>query len=244
MERVRACRQTFGTALPPTCPVIADHLSARSLSVTWIHWYVINFASKKGFGRQHTAFTSCKILLFLWRVDYALEGLVLNDSCRLFHTDRSWTAYWFSAVMVSGRRDCPLMQEYSLRLKKLLSQAQEDAMLKMFTSDYLNQIVCYVPTKNRSKSNLSTVSVLANRSLHQDLMHSGCRGTTVPNVFLQALTLSLPSPRDFVTLSPNNSIKCFTFFSVYMNPHPRFCYHSLLVVFRISDLYFICSRVC
>ena len=25
--------------------------------------------------------------------------------CRLFHTERSWHAYWFSAVIVSGRRD-------------------------------------------------------------------------------------------------------------------------------------------
>ena len=59
MERVRACGQTFGTAMPPSCLVIADHLSARSFSVTWIHWYVINLASKKGVGTQHTAFTSC-----------------------------------------------------------------------------------------------------------------------------------------------------------------------------------------
>ena len=34
-------------------------------------------------------------------------------------------------------------------------------------------------------------------------MLSGCRGTTVPNVCLQALTLSLLSPHDFFTLSPN-----------------------------------------
>ena len=45
---------------------------------------------------------------------------------------------------------CPLMQEHSLQLKKLISQAPEDALLKiedLFTSDYLNQIACYVPTK-------------------------------------------------------------------------------------------------
>ena len=29
------------------------------------------------------------------------------DFCRLFHTERSWHAYWFSAVIVSGRRDLP-----------------------------------------------------------------------------------------------------------------------------------------
>ena len=57
--------------------------------------------------------------------------------------------------------------------------------------------------KKQCKSNLSTVSVLANGSLHQDLMHSGCHGTTVPNVCLQALTLSFLSPHDFFNLSPN-----------------------------------------
>ena len=72
---------TFGTAIPPSCLVIADHLSARSLSVTW---NVINFACKRGVGRQHTTFTSCQNAAFsnefcLWRVDYALEGLVLTE---------------------------------------------------------------------------------------------------------------------------------------------------------------------
>ena len=49
--------------------------------------------------------------------------------------------------------------------------------------------------KSRCQSDLSTVSVLPNRSLHQDLMHSGCRGTAVPlNVCLQAFSLfPLPS---------------------------------------------------
>ena len=51
--------------------------------------------------------------------------------------------------------------------------------------------------KSRCQSDLSTVSVLANRSLHQDLMHSGCRGTAVPNVCLQAFSLfPLPTPLD------------------------------------------------
>ena len=52
--------------------------------------------------------------------------------------------------------------------------------------------------KSRCQSDLSTVSVLANTSLHQDLMHSGCRGTAVPNVCLQAFSLfPLPnSPLD------------------------------------------------
>ena len=44
-----------------------------------------NHRVKKGFGRQHTTFTSCQnaacsnnFFLFLWRVDYALEGNALD----------------------------------------------------------------------------------------------------------------------------------------------------------------------
>ena len=94
---------------------------------------------------------------------------------------------------------CPLMQEYSLRLKKLISHAQENAMLRI--RRHQTRATCR--PKQRCKSNLSTVSVHANRSLHQDLIHSGCRGMTVPNVCLQPLTLSLSSPRKFFNLSPN-----------------------------------------
>ena len=64
MERVRACRQTLGTAIPPSCLVIADHLPSRSLCVTWIHWYVISFASKKGSVGNRQLLPRAKILLF------------------------------------------------------------------------------------------------------------------------------------------------------------------------------------
>ena len=51
--------------------------------------------------------------------------------------------------------------------------------------------------KSRCQSDQSTVSVLANRSLHQDLMHSGYRGTAVTNVCLQAFSLfPRPTPLD------------------------------------------------
>ena len=51
--------------------------------------------------------------------------------------------------------------------------------------------------KSRCQSDQSTVSVLANRSLHQDLMHSGYRGTAVTNVCLQAFSLfPHPTPLD------------------------------------------------
>ena len=50
------------------------------------------------------------------------------------------------------------------------------------------------PPKSRCQSDLSTVSVLANRNLRQDLMYSGCRGTADPNVCLRAFSLfPLPS---------------------------------------------------
>ena len=85
-EKVRACRHTFGTAIPPSGLVIADHLSARLLSVTWIHWDVINFTCKKEVSIiGNTQLLPCtKMLLFsneffLWWVDYALEGLVLVE---------------------------------------------------------------------------------------------------------------------------------------------------------------------
>ena len=65
-------------------------------------------------------------------------------------------------------------------------------------------VFCYFQTrvtcrpKSRCQSDLSTVSVLANRNLHQDLMHSGCRGTAVPKACPQAFSLfPLPnSPLD------------------------------------------------
>ena len=96
---------------------------------------------------------------------------------------------------------CPLMQERSLWLKKLISQEPEDAMFnirrpvykRLFKSNHMLP----ADQKKQCKSNLSSVSVLTNGSLHQDLMHSRCHGTTVPNVCLQALTLCLLSARDF-----------------------------------------------
>ena len=74
------------TAILPSCLVIPNHLSARSLSVTWIHWNVINFACKKEVSViGNTQLLPCaKMLLFsneffLWWVDCALEGLVLVE---------------------------------------------------------------------------------------------------------------------------------------------------------------------
>ena len=140
-ERVRACKQTFEVATPPSCLVIADHLSARSLSVTWIHWNVITLACKKGIGRQHTTFASCQNTAFsneflLWRVDYALECLVLIE--------KMWClpliSYWEFVTRILIFCGCCFclhhvlafkIQEHLLPLKKLIRQAPEDAMWKI-----------------------------------------------------------------------------------------------------------------
>ena len=57
---------------------------------------------------------------------------------------------------------------------------------------------CYVPTEKPMSTDLSTVSGLANKNVHQDLMHSGGRGTAVPKACPQAFSLfPLPnSPLD------------------------------------------------
>ena len=77
---------------------------------------------------------------------------------------------------------CPLMQEHSLRLKKLISQVPEDAMFKIRRPVYKrfinsNQIACYMPTKKRDRTCQQSV-FSPNGGLHQDLMHRGCYGTT------------------------------------------------------------------
>ena len=57
---------------------------------------------KKGTGRQHTTFTSRQNAagsnFFLWWVYYILGATLWMSKCefcRLFHTERSWHAYWF-----------------------------------------------------------------------------------------------------------------------------------------------------
>ena len=55
------------------------------------------------------------------------------DFCRLFHTERSWHAYWFSAVIVSGRRDLPSIKCKNIHCgwKTSSVKRQNDAMLKI-----------------------------------------------------------------------------------------------------------------
>ena len=66
---------------------------------------------------------------FLWRVDYALEGLFITE--KMWFSERSWHAHWFSAVIVSDRRDLLTDARTFIAAKKFISQAPEDPMLKI-----------------------------------------------------------------------------------------------------------------
>ena len=72
---------------------------------------------------------------FLWRVEYALEGLVLTEKMWLLPLVSYWGGWDahidFLRLFFLVRVICPLMQEHSLWLKKLISQAPEDAMFKI-----------------------------------------------------------------------------------------------------------------
>ena len=119
------------------------------------------------------------------------------DFCFLF--ERSWHACWFSTVIVSGRRDLPSNARTFIAAEKPhQSSARLTLYLKIRRPIYKRLFKSNRVLRADQKSVLNQTC-----SLHQDLMHRGCRGTTVPNVCLQALTLSLLSPRDFFTLSPN-----------------------------------------
>ena len=77
---------------------------------------------KKGVGRQHTTFTSCQnaacsniFVLFLWRVDYALEENVLTDQMWLLPLISDWEVVTRILIFcghcfwpgTSGRHDLP-----------------------------------------------------------------------------------------------------------------------------------------
>ena len=110
-----------------------------------------------------------------------------------------------------------------------------------------DQIACYVRRpKSRCQSDLSTVSVLANRSLHQDLMHSGCRGTAVPNVCLQAFSLfPLPSsPLDQRPVHRLYQTQISTFSTLVFRPGVGRNYVIITGHCRDLQLVFSLARVC
>ena len=90
----------------------------------------------------------------------------------------------------------------------LLTGARSSSLGNSFwTSLTVFGVFCYFQTrvtcrpKSRCQSDLSTVSVLANKNLHQDLMHSGCRGTAVPKACPQAFSL-FPLPNSLLDQRP------------------------------------------
>ena len=132
------------------------------------------------------------------------RGLVLAEKMWFLPLISYWefvTPIFFSAVIVSGRRDLPSDARTFIAAKKAHQSSARRRHVRIrrpvYKRLFKSNRVLRADRKKRYKWNLSTVSVLANRSLHQDLMLSGCRGTTVSDVCLQALTLSLPSPQDF-----------------------------------------------
>ena len=86
----------------------------------------------------------------------------------------------FSAVIVSGRRNLPSDTRTFIAAKKAHQSRARRRHVKVRGAVYKRLFksnrVLRADKKKRCKSNLSTVSVLPNKSLHQDLMHSGCRG--------------------------------------------------------------------
>ena len=97
---------------------------------------------------------------------------------------------------------------YPLHSVSLLTGTRSFSLGNSFwTSLTVFGVFCYFQTrvtcwpKSRCQSDLSTISVLANRSLHQDLMHSRCRGTVAPKVCPQAFSL-FPLPSSLLDQRP------------------------------------------
>ena len=88
--------------LRPLLPLLADHLSARSLSITWIHWNIIN----KQATSNKWLLPRAKLLLFPMSIFSWFNWA--NVILRLISYWEHWRAYWFTAVIVSGRRDFSL----------------------------------------------------------------------------------------------------------------------------------------
>ena len=120
----------------------------------------------------------------------------------------------------------PLMQEHSLWLNRslvkpevvILEIIRRPVYKRLFKS---NRMLRVDQKSDVNKTCQQSLFSPIYRSLHQDLMHSGCCGTTVSNVCLQAPTLSLPSPHDFFTLSPYKEpahrLKPFRTFNCFSN---------------------------
>ena len=130
------------TAILPSCLVIGNHLSARSLSVTWIHWNVINFACKKEVSViGNTQLLPCAKMLLFFQWVFSVAGRLCSGGCSFSWEKVIFAAYFilrgcnmhidFLRLLFLVGVICLLMQEHSLRLKDCISQVPEDAMLKI-----------------------------------------------------------------------------------------------------------------
>ena len=90
-------------------------------------------------------------------------------------------------------------------------------MEKSYEEELFTQIACTCRPKSRCQSDLSTVTVLANRSLHQDLMHGGCRGTAAPKACPQAFSL-FPLPSSPLDQRPVHRLTITRPYSVMLSP--------------------------
>ena len=165
-EKVWACRHTFGTAILPSGLVIADHLSERSLSVTLIHWNVINFACKKEVSIIcNTQLLPCTKMLLFFQWVFSLMGRLCSGGFSFSWENVIFAAYFilrgcvlhidFLRLLFLVGVICRLMQEHSLRLKECISQVPEDAMLKIGRPFYqrLFKSNCMLPADQKNYVN-------------------------------------------------------------------------------------------
>ena len=89
--------------LRPLLPLLADHLSARSLSITWIHWNIIN---KQAASNKWLLYLVPNCCFFQWVFCLGLTEQMWF--LPLISYWEHWRTYWFTAVIVSGRRDFSL----------------------------------------------------------------------------------------------------------------------------------------
>ena len=86
-------------------------------SLNWVSSRENGHSVKKGVDRQHTTFTSCQNAACSNNLfSFSLTGRLCSGGKRCdwsnvifaaYYTERSWHAYWFSVVIVSGRHDLP-----------------------------------------------------------------------------------------------------------------------------------------
>ena len=98
----------------------------------------------------------------------------------------AWFAFWCKNILFELFWN---VKHFIAVHYKLMSQVREDTMLNTRRPVYKWLFKMHVTWRQKRQCllNLSTLSVLANRSLR----HSRCRGMVVPKVCLQALPLSL-----------------------------------------------------